>query len=120
MPQTRKAGKVCKGLPLRRKTCRGFKGRRYECPLKLQGKDLEIYVGGVRRTGGWISVNNETLYMNRGKQATRGIWDLETKKPVVRTNDATQTIHIGSTKVVIASCQKYERVKEYLTTQRNI
>ncbi len=73
-----------------------------------------MYVGGVRQTGGWISVNNEMLYLNRGNQKTRSTWDLETKKPSVRAIDTTQTIHIGSTKIVISSCQKYERVKEYL------
>ena len=108
---TRKACKKGKSL---RKTCRGYKGRRYECPLMLRGKDLEIFVGNSRQSGGWISISKESLYLNRGLHKSRSIWPLQTSKPSTHFNDATQTIRIGSTKIVIASCQNYERVKEYL------
>jgi hypothetical protein len=106
--------KACKPGGIRRKTCRGYKGRRYECPLKLSGKDLEIFVGNVRQSGGWITINDESLYLNRGLHKSRSIWGLRTSKPTAHFNDETQTIRIGSTKIVIASCQKYEHVKKYL------
>ena len=105
MAQTRKA---CKAL--RRKTCRGYKGRRFDCPLKLSGKAIEITHKGIPQKGEWLSINNEHLYisLNNGRINTA----VPTKASC---NDKTQTIRIRSTKVHIPSCSAYETVKGYLS-----
>jgi hypothetical protein len=104
--QTRKA---CK--PLRRKTCRGFRGRRHDCDLTLKGKAVAISVKGVHQKKGWISINNERVYLARDTGRFLAGLPLETK---VSFDDASQTIRIGSTTVQIPRCAAYERVKEYL------
>jgi hypothetical protein len=94
----------------KRKTCRGYKGRRFDCPLKLSGKAVEITHKGIPQKGGWLSINNESLYisLNQGRINTA----VPTKASC---NDETQTIRIRSTKVHIPSCSAYETVKSYLS-----
>jgi hypothetical protein len=104
--ETRKA---CKAL--RRKTCRGYKGRRYDCGLKLTGKEVAISVKGVHQKKGWLSINNESVYIARDNSRLNAALPLKMK---VSCNDETQTVQIGSTKMQISRCGAYERVKEYL------
>jgi hypothetical protein len=105
MAQTRKA---C--VARKRKTCRGFRGRRFDCPLKLSGKAVVITHKGIPQKGGWLSINNESLYisLNQGRINTA----VPTKASC---NDKEQTIRIRSTKVHIPSCSAYETVKSYLS-----
>jgi hypothetical protein len=105
--QTRKA---CK-KPLRRKTCRGSRGRRHECDLTLRGKAVAISVKGVLQKRGWLSINNERIYIARENSRFLAGLPLETKASF---DDASQTIRIGSTTVQIPRCAAYERVKEYI------
>jgi hypothetical protein len=102
--------KACK--PLRRKTCRGFKGRTYDCDLTLRGKAVAISVKGALQKGGWLSINNERIYISREKG--RFLSGLPLKKKATF-NDESQTIRIGTTTVQIPSCGAYERVKELLS-----
>jgi hypothetical protein len=105
MGQTRKACAARK-----RKTCRGFRGRRFDCPLKLTGKAVEITHKGIPQKGGFLSINNEFLYisLNTGR--------INMAVPTKATcNDETQTIRIRSTMVHIPSCSAYETVKNYLS-----
>lgn len=104
--QTRKA---CKAL--RRKTCRGSRGRRYDCGLRLEGKAVAIFVKGVHQKRGWLSINDERIYVARDKGRLSAELPLRTK---VSFDDDTQTVRIGSTTVEIPSCAAYEGVKEYL------
>ena len=104
MAQTRK---VCAAR--KRKTCRGFRGRRFDCPLKLSGKAVVITHKGIPQKGGFLSINNEYLYisLNNGR--------INMALPVKATcDDKTQTIRIHSTKVHIPSCSAYKTVAKYL------
>ena len=105
--QTRKA---CK-KPLRRKTCRGSRGRRHDCDLTLRGKDVAVSVKGVLQKRGWLSINNERIYIARDNSRFLAGLPLETNASF---HDDSQTIRIGSTTVEIPHCAAYERVKEYI------
>ena len=104
MAKTRKACAARK-----RKTCRGYKGRRFDCPLKLSGKEIEITHKGVLQKGEWLSINNEYLYisLNKGR--------INVPVPAKATfNDETQTIRFRTTTMRIPNCSAYETVKGYL------
>jgi len=91
--------------------CRGYKGRRYDCGLKLQGKAVAISVNGVHQKHGFLSINNESIYIARDHSRLNAALPLHR---TVKCNDATQTVRIGATALQVPSCRAYERVKEYL------
>ena len=103
--------KVCRGKALKRTMCRGYKGRRYECGLKLQGKEVAISVNGVHQKHGFLSINKEHIYIARDHSRLNASLPLSVP---VRCNDTTQTVRIGATTLQVPSCRAYERVKEYL------
>jgi len=86
-------------------------GRRYDCGLKLHGKEVAMSVKGVHQKKGWLSINNEQIYIARDNSRLNAALPLKTK---VVCNDETQTVTIGSTKMQIPQCGAYERIKEYL------
>ena len=108
--------KACK-TKIKRKTCRGFGGRRYECPLKLRRSDVEIYAGAVHHKKGWVSIGAGQIYLS--KDYGRTVWYLSNmesaERPTIRFNDDTQTIRVNSYKIIIKHCAHYNRAKEILT-----
>lgn len=91
--------------------CSGYKGRRYECGLKLQGKAVAISVNGVHQKHGFLSINKEHIYIAGDHSRLNASLPLSTP---FRCSDTNQTVRIGATTLQVPSCRAYERVKEYL------
>jgi len=72
---------------------------------------VAISVKGVHQKKGWLSINNEQIYIAHDNGRLNSALPLKSK---VTCNDQSQTVTIGATKIQIPGCGAYERVKEYL------